>query len=99
VTIAFAATHRTLSYRGEDTRLHVVAFEDGTVFFSRQQPRLYDASAKPIDSRELVAGTSVIVRYHERKGRKWMAAIQLVRVPAEEPPFGPIMDNRSVMVG
>jgi hypothetical protein len=93
VTIAFAATHRTLRYRGEDSRLYVVAFDDGTVFLSRQRPRLYDASAKAIDSREVIPGSYVNVRYREHRRRKWMEAIQLVREPKEESPFDPVPDD------
>jgi hypothetical protein len=94
MTIAFAAVHQSLRYRAEDTGLYVVAFADGTMFVSRRQPRLYDASARPIAPREVVPETYVYVRYHERRGRKWMEAIQLVREPEEEPPpFGPILDD------
>jgi hypothetical protein len=93
MTVAFAAVHRTLDYRGEDTGLFVVAFDDGTKFFSRHQPKLYDASAQPIASREVVPGSYVNVRYSEHQKRKLMQAIQLVREPEEEPPFRPILDD------
>ena len=94
MTVAFAAIHRTLQYRGEDTGLYFVAFTDGTTFFSRRQPRLYDAAAHPIAPREVIPETYVYVRYHERRGRKRMEAIRLVRLPADEPPpFDPIIDD------
>ena len=93
MTIAFAALHRTMKYRGEDTRLYMVAFDDGTTFFSRQPPRLYDAAARQIPLREVVPETYAYVRYHERLGRKWMEAIQLVKEPEVEPPFRPVVDD------
>jgi hypothetical protein len=93
MTVAFAAVHRTLDYRGEDTGLFVVSFDDGTKFFSRRQPKLYGAAAQPIAPREVLPGTYVNVRYHEHRGRKLMEAIQLVREPDEETPFDPIMDD------
>jgi hypothetical protein len=93
VTVAFAAVHRTLNYRGEDTGLFVMSFDDGTTFISRRQPRLYDASARAIASREIVPGTYVNVRYSEHQKRKLLEAIQLVREPEEEPPFRPIPED------
>jgi hypothetical protein len=93
MTIAFAAVHRTLRYRGEDTGLYVAAFDDGTTFISRRQPRLYDASARPIASREVIPGTYVNVRYSDHQKRILLEAIQLVREPEEEPPFLPILDD------
>jgi hypothetical protein len=51
--------HRTLQYRGENTGLYVAAFDDGTTFFSRRQPRLYDASARPMALREVIPGSCV----------------------------------------
>jgi hypothetical protein len=47
MTIAYAALHRTLRYRNEDTNLFVAAFDDGRMFFSRRQPSLYDRQARP----------------------------------------------------
>jgi hypothetical protein len=93
MTIAFASVHRTLRYRGEDTGLYVVAFTDGTTFVSRRQPRLYDASARPIASREVNPGAFVYVRYSEHQKRKLMEAIQLVREPEENTPFDPVPDD------
>jgi hypothetical protein len=91
MTIAFASVHQTLRYRGEDTGWHVLALDDGTTFLSRHRPRLYDASARPIASREVIPGTYVYVRYSEHQRRKLMEAIQLVREPPEEePPFNPV---------
>ena len=54
MTVAYAALHRTLTYRGEDTGLYVAAFDDGTLFFSRHQPPLEDAAAKRIEPREVL---------------------------------------------
>ncbi len=94
MTLAFAALHRTLLYRGEDTGLHVLAFTDGEVFISRHRPKLYDAAARPIPSRELLPGTYVNLRYSERQQCKLMEAIQLVRLPPEEEsPFRPVLDD------
>lgn len=93
MTIAYAALHHTLKYRGEDTRLRVVALDDGTTFFCRRQPPLFDAMARPMSPCEVVPGSYVNVRYREERGRKWMEAIQLVRGPVEEPPFRPILDD------
>jgi hypothetical protein len=62
MTVAFAAVHNTLRYRGEDTGLFVVSFDDGTTFISRRQPRLYDASARPRAWREIFSGTKVNLR-------------------------------------
>jgi hypothetical protein len=35
MTVAYAALHHTLRFRGEDTNLFVAAFDDGRMFFSR----------------------------------------------------------------
>lgn len=94
MTIAFAAVHTTLRNRGTDTGLFCLAFIDGEVFFSRCQPRLYDAAARPIPPREVLPGSYVSVRYWEERRRKLMSAIQLVREPPEEePPFKPVLDD------
>jgi hypothetical protein len=94
MTIAFAAIHQTLRYRGEDTGLYAAAFDDGTTLVSRRQPRLYDALAQPIARREVIPGTRVNVRYERRLGRNWMEAIQVVQEPPEEePPFDPVPDD------
>ena len=94
MTIAFAAVHQTLRYRGEDTGWHVLAFTDGTAFFSRRPPRLFDAAARPVPSREVRPGTYVNVRFSENQRRKLMEAIQLVREPPEEEsPFRPVLDD------
>jgi hypothetical protein len=93
MTIAFAAVHQTMRYRGQDTGHYVVALTDGTTFVSSRQPRLYDASARPMVSREVIPGTYVYVRYSERQKRKLMEAIQLVREPEEELPFDPVPDD------
>src|SRR5271169_1836934 len=94
MTIAYAALHRTVRYRGEDTGLFVAALDDGMTFVSRRQPKFYDAAARPIAPREVVPGTYVNVRFREWRGRKWMEAIQLVREPSEEEsPFDPVPDD------
>ena len=93
MTVAFATIHQTMRYRGEDTGLHVVAFDDGGVFFSFRQPRLYDAAARPIPPREILPGAYVMVRYAERQRRRLMDAIQLLKEPEEEPPFLPVLDD------
>jgi hypothetical protein len=93
MTVAFAALHRTLAYRGEGTGLHVLAFVDGTTFVSRRQPRLFDAAARPVPPREVAPGAYVNVRFREWRGRKWMEAVQLVQEPEEEPPFLPVLDD------
>jgi hypothetical protein len=94
MTVACAALHRTLRYRGEDTGLYILALVDGEVFLSRRQPKLYDAAARPISSREVLPGTYVNVRYSESLQRKLMEAIQLVSEPPEEAsPFKPVLDD------
>jgi hypothetical protein len=93
MTIAFAALHKHLRYRGEDTKLYVAAFEDGTMFFSRRQPALYDALAQLIAHREVPPGSYVNVRYHVERGINRMDAIQLVRLLEEEAPFDPVPDD------
>jgi hypothetical protein len=93
MTVAFAAIHQSLRYRGEDTKLYVAAFDDGTMFVSRRQPALYDALARMIAQREVPPGSYVNVRYHEERGINRMDAIQLVRLPEEEPPFDPVPDD------
>jgi hypothetical protein len=94
MTVAFAAIHERLRYRGEDTGLHLLAFTDGQVFISRDRPRLYDAAARAIPSREVLPGTYVNVRYREQRQRKLIEAIQLVRLPPEEEsPFRPVLDD------
>lgn len=93
MTIAFAALHRTLAFKGEDTYLHVMAFEDGTTFFSRRQPPLYDALARPMLPREVPPGSRVNVRYRAERGQKWMQAIQLLKLAEDERPFDPVPDD------
>jgi hypothetical protein len=96
MTVAYAALHRTLRYRGEDTNLHVIAFEDRTMFFSREQPKFYDAGANPVAPREVPPGSYVKVRYRVERGVNRMQAIQIVHQPEEEPPFDPILDDGHV---
>jgi len=93
MTVAFAALHRTLLYRGEDTHLYALAFDDGTLFFSRRQPPLYDAMARSMLPREVPPGSRVNVRYREELRRKWIEAVQVVRLAEDECPFDPIPDD------
>jgi hypothetical protein len=87
MTIAFAALRRTLRYRDEDMKLFVAAFEDGTMFFSRRQPRLYDQQARPIPVREVLPDAVVKIRYRVQQRINWMEAVQLVREPSQASPF------------
>ena len=93
MTIAFAAIHRTLAYQGRDTGLHVVAFDDGSTFFSHRQPPLYDAMARPISPREIPPGSRVNVRYRDERGRKLMEAIQILLLAEDPSPFDPVLDD------
>ena len=93
MTVAFAALHRRLRYRGEEISLYGLAFDDGTMFLSKRQPKLYDAKAKPIAAREVLPGSYVNVRYHVERGVNRMEAIQIVRTPEEKYPFEPVLDD------
>ncbi len=93
MTIAYAALHRTLRYRDEDTKLYVAAFTDGTMFFSRRQPPLYDRQARPVPVREVIPGSYVNIRYLVEKGVNWMEAVQLVQEPHLASPFDPVLDD------
>jgi hypothetical protein len=93
MTIAYAALHRTLSYRNDDTGLYAAAFIDGTMFFSRQRPSLYDRQARPIPVREVLPDSVVKIKYRVQKGINWMEAIQLVQEPPQESPFDPILGD------
>jgi hypothetical protein len=93
MTIAYASLHRTLRYRGEDTKLYCAAFEDGTMFFSRQQPPLFDAAALRIAMREVVPGSYVNLRSHVERSVNMLDAVQLVRQPVEKAPFSPVPDD------
>jgi hypothetical protein len=93
MTIAYAALHKRLRYRGEDTKLYVAAFDDGTTFFSCRRPPLYDAMAKLIPQREVPPGSYVNVRYHEERGINRLDAVQIVRLAEEKPPFDPVPDD------
>jgi hypothetical protein len=94
MTVAFAALDARLRYRGEDTGLHVLAFDDGTTFVSRRRPPLYDAMAKLIAQREVPPGSYVNVRYHVERGINRMEAVQLVHLFEEQSPFDPAPDDR-----
>ena len=93
LTVAFAALHQRLRYRGEETRQFALAFEDRTIFFSPQQPPLYDKAAKRIAPQEVLPGSYVNVRYRRERGINWMEAVQLVHSAQEKSPFDPIPDD------
>jgi hypothetical protein len=93
MTIAYAALHQTLRYRDEDTKLYVAAFDDGRMFFSRRQPRLYDRQAQPIPVREVMPGSYVNIKYLIERGINWMEAVQLVQETIAECPFDPVPDD------
>ena len=96
MTIAYAALHRTLRYRDEDTKLFVAAFADGTMFFGHRQPPLYDRRARPIPPREVLPGSYVNIKYLIDRGINWMEAIQLVQEPSLKSPFDPVPDDGHV---
>ena len=93
MTVAYAALHQTVRYRGEDTGLHVLAFTDRTMFFASERPKLYDATAKLIPAREIPPGSYVNVRYGVERGVNRMQAVQIVHQPKEKSPFDPVLDD------
>jgi hypothetical protein len=93
MTIAFAAVHQRLRFRGEDTKLYGVAFDDGTMFLSASQPKLYDRMAKPIPPREVLPGSYVNVSYRRVLGVNRMEAVQVIRFAEDDCPFDPIVDD------
>jgi hypothetical protein len=93
MTVAFAALHQRLRYKGEDTKLYALAFDDGIMFFSASQPKLYDRMAKPIPPREVLPGTYLNVRYRQERGINRMEAVQVVRSVEDAPPFDPVPDD------
>jgi hypothetical protein len=93
MTIAYAALHRTLRYRGDDTCLYVAAFADGEMFFSRRPPALYDRHAKPIPAREVLPGSYANIRYAIERGVNLMEAVQVVTEPPQDFPFDPVPDD------
>ena len=93
MTIAYAALHQRLRYRGEDTGLYVAAFEDGHTFFSRRQPALYNRQAELISMREVPPGSYVNIKYAVEHGRHLMEAVQVVTEPAGDAPFDPVPDD------
>jgi hypothetical protein len=92
MTIAYAALHRTLRYRDENTRLFA-AFSDGRMFFSPHQPPLYDRKARPMPPREVLPGSYVNIRYLVEHGFNLMEAVQVVTEPHQDSPFDPILDD------
>jgi hypothetical protein len=93
MTIAYAALHRTLRYRDEDTNLFVAAFDDGRIFFSRRQPPLYDRQARPIPAREVLPGSYVNIKFAIERGINLMEAVQVVTEPIQNSPFDPVPDD------
>jgi hypothetical protein len=91
--IAFAAVHQRLRWRGEDTSLYGIAFVDGTMFFARRQPPVFDARAKKIGAGEILPGSTVNVRYRVDGRVNWLEAIQIVQFAEEESPFMPMMGH------
>jgi hypothetical protein len=91
--VAYAALHRTMRYRGEDTKLFVAALWDHQMFFARRQPDFYDRGAQLIAPREVLPGSYVNIIYAIRERVKWMEAIQLVEEPAQDSPFDPVPDD------
>ena len=93
MTVAFAAIHQRLRYRGEDTKLYAAALDDGRMFFSRRPPPLYDKMAMPISLREVLPGSYINVRYRVERGVNWMEAVQVVHQVEEASPFDPVLDD------
>jgi len=91
--LAFAAVHQRLRYRGEDTSLYAAAAEDGTMFFSRHQPKLYDRMAIPMATREIPPGSRIRIQFFEKDGINWMEAIQVVCLAEDGAPFEPVFEN------
>lgn len=98
-TVAYACVHRTVRYRGEDTKLYVVALVDTSVFVARVRPRLFDRLARPIQVQEIFPGTGVKVAYELQNGRKWMQGIQIVHCYEEGSPFSPVVDRAGDAAG
>lgn len=93
MTIAYAALHRRLRYRDEETAFYVAAFTDGRMFFSTRQPKLYDRLAKPIPPQEVPPGSYVNVKYRVEEGINRMEAVQVVRFVEDQSPFDPVPDD------
>jgi hypothetical protein len=93
MTIAYAALHERLRYRGENTGLYVAAFEDGRMFFSHRQPPLYDRQARPIPTREVLPGSYVNIKFAIERGFNLMEAVQAVTEPIQDSPFDPVPDD------
>lgn len=92
IRVAFAALHRTLAYRGEDTGFYVIAAPDGTMFFSHRQPSLYNSLARSMPMHEIPPGSVVNVRYHIEDGIGKIDAVQIVHEPEPDCPFEPVFD-------
>jgi hypothetical protein len=90
MTIVYAALHKTLRYRDEDTKLFAAAFDDGRMFFSRRQPPIYDRNARLVPPREVLPGSIVKIRYAIERGLKLMEAVQVVNEPRQDSPFDPV---------
>ena len=96
MTIAFAAVHQRLRFRGEDTKLYGVAFDDGTMFLSASQPKLYDRMAKPIPPREVLPGSYVNVSYRRVLGVNRMEAVQVIRFAEDDAAGFPDRDGHYI---
>jgi hypothetical protein len=84
MTVAIAAVHKMLRYKGKDSGLFYLVLDDGDVYVSRRRPALYGSDARPIPTRELEPGSYVNVLYSVDRRRKLMEAIQLISEPPEE---------------
>jgi hypothetical protein len=93
MTIVYAALHKTLRYRDEDTKLFAAALDDGRMFFSRRQPPIYDRNARLVPPREVLPGSFVKIRYAIERGLKLMEAVQVVNEPRQDSPFDPVPDD------
>ena len=93
MTVAYAALDRTLRYRDEDTKLYVAVFEDGQMFFSRDQPPLYDRRAQRVPVREVLPGSRVNIRYLVEQGIQPDGSRPGGSGTAPGSPFDPIPDD------
>jgi hypothetical protein len=92
-TVAIGAVQTRITFRGEQWPYYLLALSDGQVFLARRQPALYDAAAQPLAVREILPGSTVRVRYHERNGVRWMDAVQIVKLAVDQVPFSPVADE------
>ena len=93
MTVAYAAIHRHLHYKGEDTGLYGLAFVDGRTFLSRVPPALYDRQARRIPCRELLPGSRVNVSFVVEQKINRLQAVQVVDESGQSCPFDPVPDD------